>query len=401
MPLRSLGRLLGYALALDPGSRSVKALAAGGRVAEIPSLVARVDPGRAALLGVEPVGEEARALSYSRRPGVTVIRPIERGVIADTGAAEKLFAHVFSLAPDEGTEGTVLGGLSPFSARPRVICGIGAGQTEVEQRAFADVLDRAGARSVDLVPSLAACACALDRLDAGEEGGMQPQIDADGRGCGRGNVKDEIRTGVHPRSPPPGGQDLRSPRLRRVPSGVHLVAELGHGRTGVGLASTSGVLASSHVPLGARDLDLALSGYLRRRGLVVSVGDATRLREKLGLPASHPSREDGPPRSDRLKDIEDVLPRHVGAALAPFLELLVDAVLEVIAAAPGEVVEDLLDDGLVLAGAPAATTGLAAAIEADLELPARIAPDPARLRVRGLALLAEDEQLLSEVGVRV
>jgi rod shape-determining protein MreB len=397
MPLRSLGRLLGYALALDPGSRSVKALAAGGRVAEVPSLVARVDPGRAALLGAEPVGEEARALSYSRRPGVTIIRPIERGVIADVGAAEKLFAHVFALMLEEAP-GRV------WTSRPRVICGIGAGLTEVEQRAFADVLDRAGARSVDLVPSLAACACALDRQaaeDARKEEGMEPQIDADRRGYGRGRGEDEIRIGVHPRSPPPGGQDLRFTRLRRVPSGVHLVAELGHGRTGVGLASVSGVLASRHVPLGARDLDLALSGYLRRRGLVVSVEDAARLRETLGLPASHPSREDGPPRSDRLKDVEDCLPRHVGAALAPFLELLVDSVREVIAAAPGDVVEDLLDEGLVLAGAPAATPGLAGAIGTDLELPARVAPEPAGLRVRGLALLAEDEQLLGEVGVRV
>ena len=43
----------------------------------------------------------------------------------------------------------------------------------------------------------------------------------------------------------------------------------------------------------------------------------------------------------------------------------------------------------------------AGAISRDLELPARVAPGPRALRVRGLALVAEDEALLEEVGVRV
>ena len=179
------------------------------------------------------------------------------------------------------------------------------------------------------------------------------------------------------------------------------MAELGHGRTGVGLASASGVLASRDVPVAACDLDLALGGYLRRRGLLVSTAEASRLREGLGLPAEAVSREDGPSRSERVEDIEDVLPRHVGAALAPLLELIVDSIREVLAVAPGGVVEDLLEDGLVLAGGPAATPGIARAASQDLELPARVAPDPANLRVRGLALLAEDEVLLDEVGVRM
>jgi rod shape-determining protein MreB len=393
MPLRSLGRLLGRALALDPGSRCVKALVPGrpgngedqtsasGRpgkdlarasgpgagIAEIPSLVARVDPGRAALLGTEPVGEAARVLSFSERPGVTIVSPIERGAVADPGAAEKLFAHVFSSMLDE-TTGRV------WASRPRVICGVGAGLTEVEQRALADALDRAGARQVHLVPSLVACACALEGCPA---------------------------VGSTPLSGRPGAKTLRGPAGQVEPGRVHLVAELGHGRTGVGLASGSGVLVSRSVPAAACDLDLALSGYLRRRGLVVSTEETSRLREGLGLPAEPVCREDGPSRTERVEDIEDVLPRHVGAALAPLLELIVDSVREVLAVAPGGVVEDLLEEGLVLAGGPAATPGIARAISHDLELPARIAPDPAHLRVRGLALVAEDEVLLGDVGVRM
>ncbi len=350
--LPALPILLGYDLALDPGSESVKLLArtaaSPGGVIAVPSLVARVSPGRTGFLRSEVAGSPARLIAArseaargagpagTKDPGVRITRPISRGVVVDVRAAERLFQHVFQAAPGR-----------TWSARPRVLAGAGAGMSDVEENALADVLEGAGARRVRMVPSLVACAVALDAMGARGPGG------ATGEGS------------------------------------VYLVMELGAGGTGLGFASRSGVLASAHVPLGSRDLDRALAGQLARRGLSVTDAEAERLRRDLGLPAPGAPADESP-----LGDIEDVLPRHVGAALDPFIAYLADELRRLLARSPEGAVEDLIDTGVVLAGGPAATPGLAARVSHDIELPVRVAPDPAFLTVAGLAILMERRDLL-------
>ncbi len=351
MSLRALDRFFGHELALDPGSAYVRALACRNpneaRVVAVPSVLARLERGSGAFLRSDLAGDAAKALAARTGAGdgsgaVTVVRPISRGAVTDIAAAERLFAHV-------------LGGEAPgrgWGARPRVIAGVGAGQGSVEQRALIEAREGAGAKSVRLVPGLVACAAALEHEAAG---------------------------------------DAAAARAGR------LVIELGAERTGVGVASRSVVATRAYLPLGFADIDAALAGALCRRGISVSPAEATRLREGLGLPAiDSPAPAPGP-----LADAEDVLPGHVGEAVAPFLRMIADLVRGVLARAPEGVIESVIDSRAgsagvdegsdatcaVLAGGPAATPGLAEFLAADLGVPVRVARDAASLRVRGLALL--------------
>ncbi|MHC5056403.1 MAG: rod shape-determining protein [Planctomycetota bacterium] len=366
MPLGALGRVLGYDLALDPGSGSVRALARTGEIVAVPSVLARVDPSGGGFLRTELVGEPARALgpraATSERgssrlasalrpergpgPDVRIVKPIARGAVTDVAAAERLFAHVFQEAPRR-----------TWGARPRAVAGVGAGLTPVEQRALAAALKGGGAKGVTLVPALAACAIALERYAS------QGPAGAGSEGAAR------------------------------------LIVELGAERTGFGIASRSGVIASGFLGLGARDLDLALAGRLRRRGLAISTEDAGRLRMELGLPAPGAGLREDEEEAGPLGDAEDVLPRDVGAALGPFLRLIADEVRELLVRSPDGVAEDVLEFGVALAGAPASTPGFADALSADLELPVTVARDPADLRVRGLALLMDEPDLLAHMAV--
>lgn len=355
MPLGSLGRIFGCDLAIDPGSESVRALGRSGEVVAVPSVLARVEPGHGSFLRRDLVGESAKTVESrsagegaeggrgsrfsSSDVGVTIFRPISHGAVRDIAAAERLFAHVFREAPGR-----------TWGARPRVVAGAGAGLSTVELRATSEALEGGGAKVVRLVPGLVACALALERSERTAEGA------------------------------------------------VRLILELGAERTGVGIASRTGVVVSAHLPLGFSDIDRALAGALARRGLAVSLREATQLREGLGLPASGSSPARKGLLAD-LADIEDVLPRDVGAAIEPFLLYVADAVRGVLSRAPEGVAENLFDYGAALAGAPGATPGLAEFLEADLELPVRAAPDGAALRVRGLALLAEEGDLLAHVAV--
>jgi rod shape-determining protein MreB len=363
VPFEALGRLFGQEVALDPGSESTKALAREGELVVVPSLVARAGETASKILHTELVGQAAVDLERRSRPetahpgrwawtrdDIRILKPIVRGGVADADAAELLFAHVLREARSPS-----------WGARPSVLCGVGAGATPVEQRALADALDRAGAKRVRLAPALAACALAIERGGVASEGG------------------------------------------------VHFIVELGAERTGMGLASRSGVLASSCVHLGARDLDTALAGRLRREGLMLSREEAGELRKGLGLPApvppthgrTQPEASEASIAPDTIRDAEDVLPRHVGEALAPFLAFLADEMRALLARAPEGASEDLVERGVVLAGGAAATPGLADHIAADLGLPVRVAPDPATLRVRGLVRLLGEPTLLGETAVEL
>jgi len=343
VPLGPLGKAFGQQLALDPGSQTCRVFAASTGVVAIPSLVARVEPGSGALRRSEVVGEEAIAVaSRAQRDGagvglggVTLSRPIVRGAIADGVAAQRVFTHIFRESP-----------VRKWGARPSVVCGIGPGITGTEQRAFVDALDRSGAKRIKLVPSLAACALTL------EEGAA---------GVGR----------------------------------ARLIVEMGYERIGIGVATGAGVIVSAGLWLGGYDLDRVLVGALRRRGLDVTFDQARALREGLGFPDRSAETAD---EDDELQEIDDVLPRHVGAALRPFVLYVADEIREVLALTPEGAAEDVLGGGVVLCGGAAQTPGLSSLLGEDLGVEVTTASRPTTVRVRGLARYLDYPDLLDEVG---
>jgi rod shape-determining protein MreB len=343
VPIGPLDRAFNQDIALDPGSEHCRVMAGPTEALVVPSLVARIRPGYLPFMRGEAVGLQAREVALrSQRdetgrggvPGVELIRPIRRGAIADAFAAERLFAHIFREAPGRR-----------WGARPRVLCGIGPGVTPAQQRTMVDALDRGGAKRIKLVPALSACVLALKPVD---------------------------------------------------PSTVRLIVEFGAECTGIGIASCTGVVKASSLPLGSFDLDRVLAGSLRRRGLAVGIDRATALREGLGLPTvGSDSCDDGEP----LCDVEDVLPRHVGAALGPFVRYIADEVIDVMSRAPEGAASDIVEGGIVLAGAPAATPGIAETLAADIGIAVACARFPDTLRVRGLVKFLLQPDLLDEAGV--
>jgi hypothetical protein len=288
-----------------------------------------------------------------------------------------------------------------------VILGLGAGISEAEAALLVEVLEAAGAGRVVPVPALAACA-----LGISEKWGH----DASARPC-----SGDGRPGYGQRD------DVASPLLPQFPPGpVRLIIELGAERICMGLATAACVIAAGHVPLGFRDLDRALQGHLARRGVVLSEAGAESARRALGLPAAEagPKTEDGrvktataqPPPGVNAVDpvnlfnleagathetrdpMDDVLPRDVGRALDPFLAHVADETRRLLSRAPEGAGEEALSHGLVLAGRPAGTPGLAERLSRELGWPPEttlVAPD---LRAEGLALLGGRPDLLAALA---
>jgi rod shape-determining protein MreB len=342
--------MFNHELALDPGSENARASARGGNVITVPSLIATVERGQMSLVGTEAVGRDALSIAArSQRErvsakglaGVTLVNPISRGAVSDAAAAEKLFSHIFREAPGR-----------TWGARPSILCGVSPGLTAAEQRGLVDALDRSGAKRIRLVPSLAACALALEKMSDG------------GSGAAR------------------------------------LIVELGAERTGIGIASKSGVLASRGLAFGARDMDRIFLGRLKRQGLQIGLDEARDLREGLGMPSSSTEGLDSWTGAlEILEDVEDILPRHVGGALAPYVLHIADEIRDVMARAPDEAASDILAEGVMLAGGASAMPGLAEFLSNDLQMPVRKLPMCQNLRIKGLVEYMDEEQLLKDVCV--
>jgi len=78
---------------------------------------------------------------------------------------------------------------------------------------------------------------------------------------------------------------------------------------------------------------------------------------------------------------------------------IVDSVKMTIEETPPELVADIMDKGIILAGGGALLRGLDKLISVNTKMPVQIADDPLTCVVRGAGLVLEDIDVLKEVLV--
>ncbi|MEU8568176.1 rod shape-determining protein [Streptomyces pathocidini] len=105
------------------------------------------------------VGDPAKAMAGRTPPAIETVAPIRRGVITDFDAATRLLWHAI---------GRQRRGRLRSWLPPRVVAGVPAQATEVQQRAVEEAFEFAGARSVHLLPkvTLAAIGAGVPVWDA-------------------------------------------------------------------------------------------------------------------------------------------------------------------------------------------------------------------------------------------
>jgi len=134
---RSFLRLFSSDLAIDLGTANTLIYANGeGIVVNEPSVVAiHHATGR-----VEAVGTEAKAMLGRTPTGLTAIRPLRDGVVADFKVAEQMLSHFIRKAHKRKR-----------FVHPRIVIGVPSGITQVERHAFLDAAQRAKVSEVYLV----------------------------------------------------------------------------------------------------------------------------------------------------------------------------------------------------------------------------------------------------------
>ncbi len=311
-------------LALDLGSASARLWHRDGPVVDEPNLAAvDLDSGRLVAFGAA-----AQTMGAGAAGRIRVVRPVRRGQIADIGLGDQVLAALLRRA-----------GVHRL-AKARVLVGLHLDATSVQRRSLERALDEAGARTVRFV---------------------------------------ELPIGVA----------LGAGLAIEEPAGT-MVIEVGAAVSDIAVLALGGIVTSASLPLGGGDLEDAVRSVLaRHHGLLVDRATAAEVLAMIGTlePIAVDERVEVLGReisSGRMATA--ILQRSdVRAVLGETLSPLYDAAVRCIAQAPPDLANDLLGTGIVLAGGTSVLEGLAHRLAGATGLSVRVAPDPRRCAVGGVA----------------
>lgn len=88
---------------------------------------------------------------------------------------------------------------------------------------------------------------------------------------------------------------------------------------------------------------------------------------------------------------------EIREALKDTLNVIVNAVRDILEETPPELSSDLIENGLVLAGGGALLRGIDKLISHETKLPVRVADDPLTAVVRGTGIMLEEEKYFRQI----
>jgi rod shape-determining protein MreB len=179
-----------------------------------------------------------------------------------------------------------------------------------------------------------------------------------------------------------------------------MIVDIGGGTTELAVISLGGMVSARSLKLGGDHLDDAIISYIRAtRGFHIGERTAESLKIALGYYGRPRGRsavkvmgQDG--RALRPGTLE-VREEDVGDAMAEPLGQIVDVVRSILEGTPPELVRDLSENGIVLAGGGAGIAGFAETLQLITGIPVRVADQPMLCVALGAAEILHDRKLFA------
>ncbi len=291
------------------------------------------------------IGAEAKEMVGRTPANIVAIRPLRDGVISEFDITEAMLRYFIEKAHSQL--------LLPFP-RPRVVVGIPSGVTEVEKRAVYDASISAGAREAYLIeePMAAAIGAGLPVTEA--------------RGC--------------------------------------MVVDIGGGTTEVGVFCLGGIVVSRSLRVAGDEMDEDVMQYARQKynlfigermaeRVKITIGSAYPLPEELTMTLRGRNLVTGLPEEVEISSIE------IREALSGSVGLVMEAIRDVLDETPPELVADLMETGICLAGGGSQLKGLAERVSEETNMRAWVAEDSMTCVARGAGKVLESLDTLRDVLV--
>jgi rod shape-determining protein MreB len=333
-PLNSLFGAFSRDLGIDLGTANTLVHVRGkGIVISEPSVVAIDKKSKE----VKAVGAEAKAMVGKTPANIIAVRPLKDGVIADFDVVEKMLAYFIKKAHERA-----MGVISP---RPRVVVGVPSGVTQVEMRAARDAALNANAREAFVVEEPMAAA------------------------IGAGLPVDE-------------------------PMGS-MIVDIGGGTTEVAVISLGGLVINKSIRTAGDEIDEAIVAFARREYNLL-IGERMAEKVKIAAGSAYPLDEEikvvlrgrdlltGLPKAIEISSVE------LREGIAGPVNTIVAEVRAALEETPPELVADIMEHGIMLAGGGALLLGLDRRIQAETKMPVHIAEDPLSCVARGAGMMVEN-----------
>ena len=291
------------------------------------------------------IGLEAKEMVGRTPTNVMVVRPLRDGVISEFDITQIMLEYFIGKVHEQS--------VVPLP-RPRIVIGIPTGVTEVEKRAVYDATMAAGARQAFLLE--------------------EPIAAALGAGLPIGEIRGSM------------------------------VVDIGGGTTEVAVMSMNGVVASRSLRVAGDEMNEDIVHYLRNKyNLLVGESVAEQVKWIIGsafpLPTEKTMEVRGRNLVTGLPETIEVSSVEIREALAGSVQVIVETIRDALDEIPPEIVADLMDIGICLAGGGGLLQGLADRLSDELKLRVWVAEDPLSCVARGAGMIFDDFDRLSRLLV--
>jgi rod shape-determining protein MreB len=332
-PLNWLLGLFSLDIGIDLGTANTVVLVRGkGIVINEPSWVAIEKKTKRPLA----IGAEAKEMVGRTPANVVAIRPLKDGVISEFDITEAMLEYFIGKAHEQS--------IVPVP-RPRIVVGIPSGATEVEKRAVYDAAMAAGARETFLIE--------------------EPTAAALGAGLPVGEVRGSM------------------------------IVDIGGGTTEMAVFSMGGVVVSRSLRVAGDEMDQDIVTYVRDKYNLLT-GERMAERVKIAIGSAFPMKEErtttvrGRNLVSGLPEAIEVSSVEIRDALSGSVRTITDTIRDAIDEIPPELIADLMEAGLCLAGGGSQLHGLPERLANELKMRVWVAADPMTCVVRGAGSILED-----------
>jgi rod shape-determining protein MreB and related proteins len=282
------------------------------------------------------VGTRAKEMWSKNPKDILIVRPLRDGVISEYEVTAEMLKRLIQKAHEQTWV--------PIP-RPRVVVGLPTGVTEVEKRAVIDATKEAGAREALLIEEPVAAAV----------GSGLPVVETRGS----------------------------------------MVVDIGGGTTEIALFSLGGIVISRSIRVAGDEMDEDIVQYMRQKHNLL-IGEPTAERVKIDAGSAYPLPQErtysvkGRNLNTGLPDTVEVSTIEIRDAMSGSINIIVDTIKDALDVTPPELIADLMESGITLAGGGALIRGLADRITEEVNIRAFVAEDALTCVARGAGRILED-----------
>ena len=320
-------------LAIDLGTANTVIFKDDQVVLDEPSIIA-TDTKTGKLMAL---GTQAQLMEEHTPPGITTVRPLMNGVIADYDAAEMMLTGFIRKATGRRK--------SFLAPALQVVIGIPGGSTPVDMRSIRDSASHAGAHDVEMI--------------------YEPMASALGIGL-----------------------DVTAPN-------GNMIVDIGGGTTEIAVISLGGIVESASIHIAGNEITTDIIDYMAQQHNI-HVGRTTADQIKFAVGSVLPELdEDEAPEPIHVtgRNMVTGLPleaaidyKEIALCIDKTIAKIENEILKVLQRTPPELYSNIVKNGVWLAGGGSLLRGIAKRFAAKVNIDFHVAEDPLKAVARGTCL---------------